>query len=544
MVVVLTSSDFEASPLRFPEPLVSLNSQQLDRYQFGRIQYGRQFDVASGLGPTINNQSCGLCHGHPFGGWGMQRVTRFGFMDSTGEFQPVDPLGDTLWQHVLVVDGEECAEQIPADVNHFSLRITTGSGGYGLIEAIDEADLLETQALQDSDLRGIVHWIDSIEDPEGSEARVGKFGWKAQEATILAFSAKAASDEMGVTTWLVPSEPPPNGDLDQLDQCDDVADPETGVDVEGFDYLSAITDFQRFMSPPPRAPASGMRGELIMDQIGCTACHTPHYTTSVSNELEAALRGKVIRPYSDFLLHDMGAAGDGIQEGQAEEWWMKTTPLWGLSSQPASWHDGRCAQLDMTARLSCAISAHGSPGSQALESVDAFHSLPSGSQEDLLAFLGSLGRRPFDVDRDGHVGRFDLISGLHGFADCFGMKVTPDDPCSIHDHDADGEIDVDDLESLANAWDEIKTDCNDNGQWDVVDVILGSSTDLDGDGHPDECSLCPGDINLDGKVDVDDLLAIISIEWGCSDACIGDLDSSGRVDAVDVLYLIVLWGSC
>ena len=545
LVVALASSPGDgASPLRFPEPLGTLDSSQLDQYEFGRVQYGRQFDVASGLGPTVNNESCALCHGHPFGGWGIQRVTRFGFMDSSGEFQPLDPLGDTLWQHVLVVDDQECAEEIPADVNHSSLRITLGSGGYGLIESIRTDDILEIQALQPPDLRGIVHWVESIEDPAGAKPRIGRFGWKAQEATILAFSAKAASDEMGVTTWLVPNEPPPNGDLEQLAQCDEVADPETGVDVEGFDYLYSISDFQRFMAPPPRAPISGMRGELIMAEIGCTTCHTPHFTTSESRELEEALRGKSIQPYSDFLLHDMGAAGDGIQEGQAEEWWMKTTPLWGLSSQPASWHDGRCAQLDIEERLSCAISAHGSKGSQALESVQSFNSLAPDRQQDLLMFLASLGRRPFDVDRNGLVDRFDLISELDGFADCFGLKVTPDESCSIHDHDADGEIDLDDLESFSVAWDAIKTDCNENGQWDVTDVILGSSPDLDGDGLPDECSLCPGDIDLDGKVDVDDLLALISFEWGCSDACIGDLDSSGTVDAVDVLYLIIFWGSC
>ena len=463
-------------------------------------------------------------------------------MDSDGQFQPVDPLGDTLWQHVLVVDGEDCAEEIPSNSNHFSLRLTLGSGGYGLVEAIDSTQILDVQALQPVDQRGVVHWVNSIEDPVPAKPRIGRFGWKAQEATILAFSAKA------VDGWgdhlLVPNEPPPNGDLGQLDQCDDVADPETGVEVEGFDYLSAITDFQRFMASPPRAPASGMRGETIMEQIGCTTCHTPQFTTSESSELEEALRSVLVRPYSDFLLHDMGAAGDGIQEGQAEESWMKTTPLWGLAAQPASWHDGRCSEQLLEDRLLCAIAAHDAPGSQAAASVQAFESLPSQDRHDLLAFLGSLGRRPFDVDRDGLVGRLDLIADPDGFGACYGLMVTPDEACSIHDHDGSGDVDLPDLHSLASAWDGMKTDCNANGQWDVFDVVLGTSEDLDGDGLPDECPRCFGDIDLDGRIGVDDLLALISFQWGCTGECIGDLDSSGMVDAVDVLYLIAVWGSC
>lgn len=539
-----TLEEPEKSSLRFSEPLRQLDSEQAQRFEFGRTQYMRQFDVASGLGPTVNNDSCSLCHAHPFGGWGMQRVTRFGFMDENGEFMPLDPLGDTLWQHVLVVDGEDCAEEIPPEVNHSSLRITLGSAGYGLIEAIRPEDILQVQSLQPVDLRGIVHWVQSIEDEPDAPPRVGRFGWKAQEATILAFSAKAASDEMGITTWLVQEEPPPNGDMDQLMLCDEVPDPETGIEVEGFDYLSAITDFQRFMSAPPRAPVSGMRGELIMDQIGCTSCHVPAFTTSASDDLEEALREKLIHPYSDFLLHDMGSAGDGIEEGQAEEWWMKTTPLWGLSSQPASWHDGRCSQTDIQERLLCAISEHGAAGSQGLESVQAFESLSPESQNDLLAFLASLGRRPFDVDRDGHVGRYDFISPFDGFSACYGMAVAPDDVCAFHDHDSDGVIDLDDLDSLALAWDDLQTDCNENGQWDVADLILGVSMDVDMNGIPDECVVCLGDLDLDGKVDVNDLLALISVEWGCTSACLGDLDSSGSVDAVDVLYMIALWGSC
>mgnify|MGYP001233992711 CR=1 FL=1 len=183
-------------------------------------------------------------------------------------------------QHVLVVEGEDCAEEIPSEVNHSSLRITLGSAGYGLIEAIKPEDILQVQSLQPVDVRGIVHWIQSIEDEPESPPRIGRFGWKAQEATILAFSAKAASDEMGVTTWLVQEEPPPNGDMEQLLLCDDVPDPETGIEVEGFDYLSAITDFQRFMAPPPRAPATRAHGTRARKRRWRRGVSVPSVATS------------------------------------------------------------------------------------------------------------------------------------------------------------------------------------------------------------------------------------------------------------------------
>ncbi|MCH2134786.1 MAG: hypothetical protein MK116_13675 [Phycisphaerales bacterium] len=532
------------SPWRAGEPLPGLSEQELDRFSFGRQQYLRQFSAGEGLGPTINNTSCALCHANPVGGWGEQRVTRFGQVDDQGEFTPTDPLGDTLWQHVAATGGDDCREVIPPEANHFTLRLTTGSTGYGLIEAITEKDILAIRDAQDESIRGIARWVQSREDPPDAAPRLGRFGWKAQEATILAFSADAASAEMGITTWLVESEPPPNGDWDLLADCDEVPDPETGVEVEGFDYLGAVTDFQRFMSPPPRIPATGMLGEVIFEQVGCSQCHAPQFTTPDDATLEAALRGQVIEPYSDFLLHDMGAAGDGVQDGPVEEQWMRTPPLWGQAIQRNLWHDGRCSQAAIEDRLRCAIAAHGEPGSQGLASVAAFDALSSGDQGLLLSFLSSLGRRPFDVDRDASVGVADLVQVPGGFLDCLESSPGPDDPCAVHDHDGDGLVGLLDLEALPLAWDDLVVDCNGNGQWDVRDIALGLSQDVDGNGIPDDCMTCLGDIDQDADVDVDDLLALISIEWGCSGLCWGDLDESGEVDSLDVLFLLALWGPC
>ena len=534
----------QVDPWRAGEPLAGLDSAQQARFDFGRFQYVRVFDLASGLGPTTNNTSCSACHFQPVGGWGEQRVTRYGYMDENGEFSPVDPLGDTLWQHVNETGNDDCRELIPPESNHFSLRVTTGATGYGLIEAIPDDAILKIRDAQPADIRGIERWIDSIDGDPGDPPRIGRFGWKAQQATILAFSAEAASAEMGVTTWLVQQEPAPNGDLDLLEACDDVPDPETGIDVEGFDYLGAITDFQRFMAPPPRIPASGMEGELILDSIGCTGCHVPTYMTGSPAGLEEALQNKPVHAYSDFLLHDMGEAGDGIQDGPVEEQWMRTSPLWGLAIQPTSWHDGRCAQVVPEDRIHCAIIEHAAAGSQASESVFAFANLSQGDQDLVVDFLLSLGRRPFDADRDGSVRRLDLLMDGIGLFDCLGSSPSPNDPCAVHDHDGDGLVDVHELDVLPLAWDDIVTDCNGNGQWDIRDIALNFSEDLDGNGIPDECLTCEGDLDVNGQVDVNDILIQISIEWGCSGQCLGDLDGSGEVDSIDLLIMIALWGPC
>lgn len=543
-LIALAAMQADVGPWRAGEPLRELEAPQQARFEFGRVQYAREFDASEGLGPTTNNTSCGACHFKPVGGWGEQRVTRYGFMSEDGQFSPIDPGGDTLWQHVGVTGVDDCREVIPNESNHFSLRVTTGATGYGLIEAIPDQALLAVRDLQPPDIRGIERWVDSIDSAPGDPARIGRFGWKAQEATVLAFSADAASAEMGVTTWLVQQEPAPNGDMELLDACDDVPDPETGVEVEGFDYLGAVTDFQRFMAPPPRIPASGMAGEAIMDTIGCTACHVPTLMTGSQLELEDALRNKPVHAYSDFLLHDMGEAGDGIQDGPVEETWMRTSPLWGLAIQPTSWHDGRCAQLNSADRIRCAISEHAAAGSQAVNSATAFASLPQQEQDLLIEFLLSLGRRPFDADRDGVVLRSDLQGESSGFLSCFGSSPGPDDPCTVHDHDGDGQVDEGDLDMLPAAWDDIETDCNANGQWDVRDLVLGVSQDLDGNGIPDECTTCLGDLDFDGDVDVNDILGLISEGWGCQGSCAGDLDGSGLVDSTDVLLMIALWGPC
>src|SRR5690606_1583781 len=161
------------------------------------------------------------------------------------------------------------------------------------------------------------------EDEPGAPLRAGRFGWKAQVATVLTFSADAAQNEMGLSNRFLPFDNAPNGDLDLLALCDTVPEPEDGPDEEGLHFIDRITDFQRYIAPPPQTPKSGMTGEAIFISIGCAKCHIPEWTTRNDGDLEDAIRGKTIKPYSDFLLHDMGELGDGIVQGDAMELEMR-----------------------------------------------------------------------------------------------------------------------------------------------------------------------------------------------------------------------------
>ena len=165
-----------------------------------------------------------------------------------------------------------------------------------------------------------------LEDP-GAPLVVGKFGWKAQVGTLLTFSGDATLNEMGITNSLVGSENAPNGDQALLAQCDLVMDPEEPL-VDGVLFIDRITDFQRFLAPPPQTPKNGMAGEVIFNDIGCAVCHVPEFTSGVAPE--AALTNITFRPYGDSLLHNMGSLGDGISQGDALELEMKTPPLWGI----------------------------------------------------------------------------------------------------------------------------------------------------------------------------------------------------------------------
>ena len=433
--------------------------------------------------------------------------------------------------------------------------------GYGLVEAIPDADIVFYQDNPPSgDVSGLVHMVHAFEDPPNT-LRAGRFGWKAQVATIMTFTADASLEEIGLTSPFpeTSQDKDPNGilppSLGDPDFCDTVADPE--IDMT---FLQEMVDFQRFLTQPPQTPRSGMSGETLFIAIGCADCHVANpYTTSDDVNLEDAIRNKVITPYSDFLLHNMGLNGDGIPQGDAEALEIKTPPLWGLAQRDPIWHDARFAAGFFEQRVTDAIDAHDAgASSEGRASAQRFfdddgkgNSVPGGltqaERDQVIAFLESLGRREFDQNRDETIDLDDFhgFGATDAFAACFGPgPYTPDDPCAIHDVDQDTDVDQDDFNAFMTVYSGPQFDCNANAILDLQDILDGTVADANNNGIPDVCE-DRGDFDGDGLVDRDDLLILLS-QWGaCPDPpadCPADLDGDGFVSTVDLLILLGNWG--
>ncbi len=524
------------------EPLKGLTAAELSRFEIGKTLYGIPATVEDGLGPIFNKAGCFSCHTSPLGGWGSITVTRFGYADK-GSFDPLDDFGGSLLQ-VAAID-VACQETIPEFANVVAQRLTNASLAYGLVESIPGADILANADPDDLNADGIsgrAHMVEAFEDPKGSPLRVGRFGWKSGIATVLTFSADAAQNEMGITNRFLPFENAPNGDLELLALCDTVADPEDSADGEGYELIDRLTDFQRFLGPPPQTPKSGMTGEALFTQVGCNQCHTPQFTTSNDNALEDAIRGRTIRVYSDFLLHNMGILGDGIPQGDAGDLEFRTPTLWNLRTRDPMLHDGRAAGgsfFDRVAGSGGAIWWHDVVGSEAQASGSAFFALSPEDQELVVGFLDSLGRREFDFDGNDVVNEFDFDD----FKSCFGsVRVTADMSCAIGDVDQDGDVDLDDATVFFTVYTGPNGDCDGDGTSDLLAILLGAA-DKDGNRVPDACEQCPADLDLSGSVDGADLGELLSA-WGQCRGCAADLDLDGFVDGSDLGALLAAWGDC
>lgn len=524
-------------------PLPGLSNELLDRFLKGKESYIRVIEPEEGLGPILNQQSCASCHNNPVGGPGAQTVIRFGRVDKKGGFQSLGHLGGSLFQSQSIDDN--CLETIPQEANIQTNRLTNGSIAFGLVESLSDEDILLLQSNQPTSQRGVIHWVNSLENPN-APLQIGKFGWKSQLATVLDFSADASREELGFTNRILPDEVAPNGNIDLLEECDLVLDPEDGPDKEGFDFIDRVTDFQRFLGVPPQTPKSGMTGENIFNQIGCSVCHVANLMTSNDAHLEEVLRAQQFSPYSDFMLHDMGINGDGITQGQAGGRYIRTQPLWNLRTRNQMWHDGRFSGGSFEQRVVDAIMAHNVFGSQGQESSASFMALDNSDQNEVVNFLNSLGRLEFDTTGDGRI-RLNDFNGLafdNNFLNCFELKmVTPDSPCAVHDLNQDGKISLYDLDGFSLAYEEGLVDCNLNGISDWREIIENPEVDSDLDGVLDICR-CKADFNFDLVVNILDLLDLIANLGPCSNNCPTDLNLDGTVNVIDLLELISKLGPC
>lgn len=492
-LVGVAGAQVELQP-RMGDPVRGLTPAEMQRFLAGRVRFSQVFTAAEGLGPTFNNNSCAACHNNPLGGSGTITVTRFGTFDALGDFDPLAALGGSLLQSQAT--SPACLETVPAAALITAQRVTTPTLGSGLVEAIADADIVALAMIPSPTVSGAVHMVAPLEDPGGA-LRVGRFGWKSQIATVLSFSGDAAAGELGITNRLVGQEQAPNGNVALLATCDPVPDPEDVADAEGLEFIDRITDFQRLLAPPPQTPRSGMTGETVFNAIGCADCHVPSFTTANDPALEGALRARTIRPYSDFLLHDMGQAADFIAQGGAGDREMRTPPLWGLRGRDPLWHDGRVAGGTFENRIAGpggAIAQHDAFLSEAQTSAQLFSTLSPSDRSALVRFLASLGRAEFDADGDHDVDYDDLVA--FRAARAIGGPFTPDDPEAVFDIDQDQAVGAADFAAFILAFD---VDCNGNGTSDLADILIhGTSFDANGNLIPDECEFCQVDLGFGG----------------------------------------------
>ena len=363
---------------RASDPLPGLTADLLTAFADGREEFTRREMPVGGLGPIFNNNSCASCHNQGgVGGGGVITVTRFGLSSAEG-FDPLADLGGSLLQVRSIHPAAR--EIIPIDANVVARRQTTPLFGLGLIEAIPDETILA--GVFDGKPDGVHGKAAIVTDVTTGEERVGHFGWKGQQATLLAFSADAYQNEMGITNRFFPEENAPNGRADVLATYDTVADPEDTVDpVTGKADIDHSADFMRLLAPlqPRTLNAAATAGKALFASVGCAVCHTPTMQTAV-NDI-AALSEKAVNLYSDLLLHDMGALGDGIVQGNAGPHDIKTPPLWGVRASAPYLHDGRAPNLDRAIRMH---------DGEAVISRNRYNALTPQEKQQLISFLNSL----------------------------------------------------------------------------------------------------------------------------------------------------------
>ena len=381
-----------------PAGFGNLTNGLVDQATFDHVRevFEERDDIKKGLGPVYNAQSCAECHQTPVSG-GVSQVTelRAGHFDGTSF---VEHPGGSLINDRAV--DSSIQETVMPGYEVRTLRTSLNTLGDGFVEAIDDQTLIDIAANQPDAMRGQVIHVPVLEAP--GMTRVGRFGWKNQQASLLSFSSDAYLNEQGVTNRLNLVENTSNGRYVSTAPFDIVPDDTpcapvllagTNCGEDPDDDISEFATFMRATMAPPRGAITPdvTAGSEIFDAIGCKTCHVRDITTAPIHmpinggtfEVPAALASKTIHPFGDFLLHNV-RTGDGIVQngGQSTRNKMRTAPLWGMRTRSRLMHDGR--SLTPTE----AIFRH---GGQALGATLRFvFQLNRSQRRQLLAFLGSL----------------------------------------------------------------------------------------------------------------------------------------------------------
>ncbi len=381
-------------------------------------------NIDDGLGPLYNAQSCRECHQNPISG-GASQVTelRVGHRGPDGRFRnpriPIARGTEVITGRSLVNDRAICPnaefpdteiqERVPASETIRTFRLSLNLLGDGFVEAVADETLVELARRQcasgNGRICGQILRVPVVEAP--GETRVGRFGWKNQQASLLSFAGDAYLNEMGITSRLFPNE------ITNL--CNTAEQPNNKPGPDGLEDIDKFARFMRATKAPARdqiraATRQSRRGSEVFDTIGCAICHVRSLTTApVGTKINGgtftipeALGDKTFHPFSDFLLHDIGS-GDGIVMAMEEHYgrdvystqWknlsasardstqnkIRTAPLWGVRLRPRLMHDGE------TLTFLDAIRRH---RGEAREVSARFERLGQSDRDALLEFLRSL----------------------------------------------------------------------------------------------------------------------------------------------------------
>lgn len=401
--------------------LPNLTGQQLALFNAGLAAFNEVDSVSgtipgeadAGLGPSFNLNSCGGCHNFPAAGGSSPRInpqiavaTLHGARNTVPSFLSIDgPVREARFKrnadgtpdggvHNLFVttgrsDAGGCRMQqtdfaTQVARNNVVFRIPTPTFGNGLIEAIPDATILANMAA-DSKLKA-QFGIRGHENRTGNDGSVTRFGWKAQNKSLLIFAGEAYAVEQGVTNEVFPSA----RETDPSCEVNGHPEDQTNFVSGGIGDATLFALFMRFLAPPQSVRSynnvsadSIQRGRGFFNAAGCALCHTASLQTGRSSV--AAMSNQPVPLYSDLLVHNMGSGlADGISQGSATGEEFRTAPLWGLGQRIFFLHDGR------TKDLVEAVRAHFSPGSEANGSVTAINALSDANKQDVLNFLRSL----------------------------------------------------------------------------------------------------------------------------------------------------------
>ena len=375
-------------------PLAGLTKTELAFFNAGKDEFAQAEDVPDGLGPTMNLDGCGGCHLQPAVGGTSPAVnpqvtfaTRDGATNTVPSF--ISAKGPVREARFM-----KNADGTPDGGVHdlFTIAGRKDAPGCALAQPDFEKEL-KIRGRANIVLAG--HAISGQANNNGNDGTVARFGWKAQNKSLLLFSGEAYNVEMGITNELFQTERDETATCQFATVPNDVTKTDGKTPVDAIGAIEKFAFFSRFLAPPAPSPdtpggaESIARGRKLFTDTGCALCHTPSFTTG--NAAVAALRNQPVNLFSDLLVHDMGPGlADGVTQGQAGPREFRTAPLWGLGQRLFFLHDGRTSDLREAIRAHRSGSAFTFNASEANAVVRNFNALQDAQKQDLLNFLRSL----------------------------------------------------------------------------------------------------------------------------------------------------------